>query len=426
MTGAGNPRKSGETPTNGATLERKIREKAISGNVLLTGFTSFFTDVSTEMIYPLLQAFVGFIMAAQKSLLGPILGIIEGIAESTASLSRVFAGYFSDRIRKRKLPAIVGYGTSALSKALLLLASVGWYFILLSRFFDRMGKGIRTAPRDALISESTPKDVQGKAFGFQRAMDFAGATLGAVICFFLVLRFLDPATGNIKDLGSFFRLFLISLFPAALGVIFLFFVRETGKSRIEDAGKPTPTLSLKKYDRNLKIFFLAQLLFTLGNSSNQFLLLRSMSLGYALSMVIVMYLVFNLTSALLSTVFGAMSDRVGQKKILMAGYSLYGVVYLAFGFITAQANWLLWIFWPLYGIYYAMTEGVEKAFVSRIAPEDAKATALGFYHTIVGVGLLPASIIAGLLFSLVPSAPFIFGGALACVTVAILGLFVKQ
>ena len=410
------------------TPKAKTPPRAITSNVLLTGFTSFFTDVSSEMIYPLLQAFVSFVMTTQKALLGPVLGIIEGIAESTASLSRVFAGYLSDRIRKRKLPAIVGYGTSAAAKVLLFLASVGWYFILLSRFLDRVGKGIRTAPRDALISESTPMQVQGKAFGFHRAMDFAGATLGTIICFFLVNRFLDPVTGNLSDMGSFYRLFHISLIPAGLGVIFIFFVRETGKAGSVETGKPgpAPALSLKGYDKNLKVFFLAQFIFTLGNSSNQFLLLRSMSLGYALSMVILMYLVFNLTTTLLSTAFGALSDKIGQKKLLMAGYSLYGIVYMAFGFIAVRSNWLLWIFWPLYGVYYAMTEGVEKAFVSRTAPKEAKATALGFYQTVVGVGLLPASIIAGLLFSLLPSAPFIFGGALALVTVAILGFFVKN
>ncbi|RLB17322.1 MAG: MFS transporter, partial [Deltaproteobacteria bacterium] len=170
------------------------KKKGITRNIVLTGFTSFFTDVSSEMIYPLLQAFVSMIMASKKTLLGPILGIIEGIAESTASLLKVFFGYYSDKIQNRKLPAIAGYSTSALAKFLLLLSSFGWYFVLLARLFDRVGKGIRTAPRDALISESTPNEMQGKAFGFHRGMDFAGATLGALICFFLVLHFIDPIT----------------------------------------------------------------------------------------------------------------------------------------------------------------------------------------------------------------------------------------
>ncbi len=402
-------------------------KKAITRNVFLTGFTSFFTDISSEMIYPLIQAFVSMIMASQRALLGPILGIIEGIAESTASLLKVFFGYYSDRVQKRRLPAIAGYSTSGLAKLLLLLASFGWYFILLARFLDRVGKGIRTAPRDALISESTPTEAQGKAFGFHRGMDFAGATLGALICFFLVLRFMDPVTKTLTDLTAFYLLFLISIIPALIGVVFLFFVKETKAHIVQDTQeKPKPKLDPRGYDKNLRVFFLAQLIFTLGNSSNQFLLLRSMNLCHALSTVILMYLVFNLSTSLLATSFGSLSDRIGRKRVLMAGYSLYAVVYIAFGFISRETNFLLWLFWPTYGVYYAMTEGVEKAFVSDISPMGSRATALGFYHTIVGVGLLPASIIAGILFSILPSAPFLFGGAMAIATVVILGLFVEE
>jgi len=409
-------------------MQNTGEKKGITRNIVLAGFTSFFTDVSSDMIYPLLQAFVSMIMASNKALLGPILGIIEGIAESTASLLKVFFGYYSDTIQNRKLPAIAGYSTSAVAKFLLLLSFFGWYFVLLARFFDRVGKGIRTAPRDALISESAPKDMQGKAFGFHRGMDFAGATLGALICFFLVLHFIDPITKTLKDLNSFYTLFLISIIPALIGVLFLFFIKEKKLHTAHTANnkKPQPNLNIRHYDKNLQVFFLAQLVFTLGNSSNQFLLLRSMNLGYALSTVVLMYFAFNLSTSLLATAFGSLSDRIGRKTLLIAGYGLYAVVYIAFGFISQKTNFLLWFFWPLYGIYYAMTEGIEKAFVSDIAPKGSKATALGFYHTIVGIGLLPASIIAGILFSLLPSAPFIFGGALALVTVAILGFFVKE
>ena len=409
-------------------MQNTGEKKGITRNIVLTGFTSFFTDVSSEMIYPLLQAFVSMIMVPKKALLGPILGIIEGVAESTASLLKVFFGYYSDKIQNRKTPAIAGYSTSALAKFFLLLSSFGWYFVLLARLFDRVGKGIRTAPRDALISESTPKDSQGKAFGFHRGMDFAGATLGALICFFLVLQFMDPITKTLKDLNSFYTLFLISIIPAFIGVIFLFFIKEKKLQIVQTAKnqKPKPNLNIRQYDKNLQIFFLAQLIFTLGNSSNQFLLLRSMNLGHALPTVILMYLIFNLSTSLLSTGFGSLSDRIGRKKLLIAGYGLYAVVYIAFGFISHKTNSLLWFFWPLYGIYYAMTEGIEKAFVSDIAPKDSKATALGFYHTIVGIGLLPASIIAGILFSLLPSAPFLFGGAMSIVTVIILCFFVKK
>ena len=403
-----------------------MKNQKMERNVVLMGFTSFFTDVSSEMIYPLLQAFVKMVMAANTAMLGPVLGIIEGIAESTASLLKVFSGYYSDRLNKRKAITIAGYSTSAIAKFLLLLCSAGWYFVMFARFFDRVGKGIRTAPRDALISESVPKEIHGRAFGFQRGMDFAGATLGALICFFLVRQYLDPVTGNLKDIYSFYKLFLISIVPGLIGIVFLFFVKERKHKISSSPKKLKPSLNFRQYDRNLQIFFLAQFVFTLGNSSNQFLLLRSMSLGHALSTVIIMYLIFNITASLLSPVFGSLSDRIGRKKLLMAGYGLYAVVYSAFGFITPGSNRILFGLWLIYGIYYAMTEGVEKAFVADIAPKESKATALGFHQTIVGVTLLPASIIAGILFSFLPGAPFLFGGGMALITVVIMGIFIRK
>ncbi len=402
----------------------KEGRKKLSKNVVLMGFTSFFTDISSEMIYPLLQAFVSMIFASQKVLLGPVLGIIEGIAESTASLSKVFVGYYSDRIQKRKGLAITGYGLSSIAKILLFLARFGWWYVLLSRFFDRIGKGVRTAPRDALIAESTPQEIQGKAFSFHRAMDFAGAFIGVLVCYVVSLRFIDPVTKNLKDLQAFYILFMISIIPAVIGVAFLFFVKE--RAAAKRGNKPKPNLDIRKYDKNLKLFFLVQFIFTLGNSSNQFLLLRSMNLGYALSSVILMYMLFNLATSLTSTYFGSLSDRVGRKNMLVAGYLLYTVVYSAFGLITHQTNVLLWGFWLLYAVYYAMTEGVEKAFVSSSSTPESKATVLGFYHTIIGIGLLPASIIAGFLFSLHPSAPFLFGGSMSLAATVILFFSVRE
>jgi MFS family permease len=400
---------------------------AINRNVLLTGFTSFFTDVSSEMIYPLLQAFVSAVFASRQALVGPALGIIEGVAESTASLLKVVSGYYSDRIRKRKLPAISGYSLSAVAKVLLFFASAGWYFVLVARFFDRVGKGIRSAPRDALISESTPPGMQGRAFGLQRAMDFAGATVGVLVLYFLSVKFIDHGTGAIAGMRAFYTVFAVSIAPALIGVVFLFFVKEPpthdaapGKAR------PRPNLDIRRYGRNLRFFFLAQAIFTLGNSSNQFLLLRSVNLGYALPTVVLMYMLFNLSSSLLSGPFGSLADRIGFKRVLVGGYALYGIVYAAFGFISGPNRFLLWGFWILYGLFYAMTEGVEKAFVARIAPSESKGTALGFSHTIVGIGLLPASLIAGALYAVRPAAPFLFGACTSLFTIVILAGFVKE
>ena len=404
-----------------------MNRHTITRNIYLLGFTSFFTDISSEMIYPLLQAFIRMILITNATLIGPVLGIIEGIAESSSSLLKLFSGYYSDRIKNRKGPAIFGYSTSAIAKCFLFLASFGWYFVLLARFFDRVGKGIRTAPRDALISESISNHIRGKAFGLQRMMDYAGATLGAFICYFLTRHYIDPVTGNLQNLTAFYLLFFISIIPAVIGIVFLIFVKETHHRHNTANGleKSRPSLNVKRYNRNLQFFFLSQVFFTLGNSSNQFLLLRSMDLGHSLSCVILMYLLFNLSCTALSTYFGSLSDKIGRKKILMAGYALYGLIYLSFGFISPGTNQILWVFWALYGVYGAMTEGCEKAFVADMAPAGSKATALGFLSTLVGIGLLPASIIAGFLFLWLPEAPFIFGGITACMALSILGICVK-
>jgi MFS family permease len=409
-------------------VSSKKGKSHLNKNVVLTGLTSFFTDISSEMLYPILQVFVSVITVN----VGPILGLMEGIGESLSSVLKVLSGYYSDKLGKRKWLAVFGYFGSALSKLFLFVPSV--FSVLSFRFIDRTGKGIRTAPRDAIISESIPKTLLGKAFGFQRGMDFAGAFFGTALLYILV-KYVYPEIGDViykgvsAPVSVFYPIFIIAVCSALVGASFLFFVSDKGV-KAKDLGKETnkalPDLDIRKYDKNLRVFFLAQFVFTLGNSSNQFLLLRSTNLYENISSVLLMYMLFNVTTSLLSSFFGGLSDKIGRKKLLVCGYLLYSVVYIAFGFMSNQYSWLLWLFWPLYGVYYAMTEGVEKAFVSELAPQNSRGTALGFYNMIVGVGLLPASLIAGFIYPFSNQAPFIFGGIMSILAVVIITFRINE
>ncbi len=400
--------------------------RGMGRNIILVGLTSFFTDISSEMIYPLIQAFVSAVMKSAQAMVGPVLGVIEGVAEATASLLKIYSGYLSDRAGRRKPLTIAGYSFSGVSKLVYLLAGMGWFYILAARFLDRVGKGVRTAPRDALIAESVDSRIQGRAYGFHRAMDYTGALVGVIICYFISLQYLDPISKTITDLSSFYKLFLISMIPALLGVVVLFFVKEKAQGE-KGAKRPPLSFSLKGLDRRLIVFFIAVFLFTLGNSSNQFLLLKSMDAGVSLPDVLLMYMLFNLTTSLLSTPLGSLSDRIGRKAIILCGYLLYSGIYIAFGFIEAPQAAYLWLFWILYGVYYAFTEGIEKALVADLAPGEKKGTVMGLFNTIIGVGLLPASIIAGLLYSFAgKAAPFIFGGAMSAAAFLVILIFLRE
>ncbi|HTZ11967.1 MAG TPA: MFS transporter [Candidatus Margulisiibacteriota bacterium] len=361
-------------------------------NIILLGITSLLTDISSEMVYPILPLYLVTVLGA-----GPaVLGFIEGIAESTASLTKVFSGYFSDKTKSRKPFTILGYSGSAVGKLLLFL-SVNWWFVLFGRTVDRLGKGIRTAPRDALIAESARADKRGAAFGIHRAMDTLGAAIGVLLAYFLVTRY----KGNFKNI------FMFSLLPALAAVFFLFFVRERKKPML--SGGERIRLKWRSLDKRLKLFLIFTFIFTLGNSSNQFLLLRAKDLGNPIATVILLYLVYNLVYALVSYPAARLSDKIGRKKILVLGYLFYGLVYL--GFAQAKPGFNLWLLFGLYGLYIGFTEGVEKALLTDISPLDLRATTIGLHATLVGIGLLPASLFAGFLWKFFgASAPFYFGG----------------
>jgi len=385
-------------------------KQKINKNVILLGFTSLFTDISSEMIYPLLPLFLTGPLGASAA----IVGIIEGIAESIASLLKVFSGALSDWWQRRKPLAIAGYSSSVIGKVILWLASA-WPVVLVARVVDRIGKGIRTAPRDALIADSVEKRIRGRGFGLHRAMDTLGAVVGVSLAIFIFSKW----TGN-------FRLvFFCSIIPAIIGIVCLTRAREvvsshprqanSGKSETITARRPRiPSLkdfgkTWRGLDRKLKAFLIITFVFTLGNSSNQFLLLRARNTGFGVIGVLALYLLYNVVYMLVSYPAGHFSDLLGPKRILVLGYFVYGITYFCFAFLPT-AGWL-WLSIGIYGLYMGLTQGVEKALVSDMAPQEVRATLIGLHSTLVGIGLFPASVIAGLLWDAVgPYAPFVLGG----------------
>lgn len=344
------------------------------------------------MVYPILPVYLVSRLGASTA----ILGLIEGIAESSSSLLKVFSGYFSDKIKLRKPFTIFGYASSTLGKFFLYI-STGWGYVLAGRVIDRFGKGIRTAPRDALIADSAQANKRGAAFGLHRSLDTLGACTGVLLAYFLITGF----KGELKNI------FLFSLIPAFLGLIFLFFIKEK-RAKI-DASAHQLQLKWHTLDRRLKLFLVFTFIFTLGNSSNQFLLLRAQNLGNPLYRVILFYLVYNISYALVSYPAARLSDKIGRKKLLVAGYFFYGLVY--FGFAINKSVDMFWLLFGIYGLYIGFTEGVEKALLADIAPVNLRATAIGLHATLVGIGLLPASLCAGMLWKFLgPQAPFYFGG----------------
>lgn len=366
-------------------------------NIILLGITSLLTDISSEMVYPILPVYLVTVLGASPA----ILGVIEGIAESSASLLKVFSGYFSDKMRLRKPFTILGYAGSTIGKYFLFI-STSWGYVLAGRLIDRFGKGIRTAPRDALIADSSREGKRGAAFGLHRTLDTVGAFTGVLLAYYLVTVY----KGDMKNI------FLFSLIPAALGVFLLFFVKE---NRIGLSAQ-TNKLKLKwsGLDKRLKLFLIFTFIFTLGNSSNQFLLLRAKDLGNPLPKVILFYLVYNLTYVLVSYPAARLSDKIGRRKLLVLGYLFYGLVYL--GFAVNKSPDMFWVLFGVYGLYIGFTEGVEKAMIADIASVDLRATTIGLHATLVGIGLLPASLFAGMLWKyLGPAAPFYFGGFMGIV-----------
>jgi len=380
--------------------------RGITGNVLILGLVSFLTDFSSEMIYPLLPVFLTTVLGA-----GPaFLGIIEGVAESTASLLKLVSGIMSDRVRDRKSLVLSGYGISSLARPLVAVAT-GPVAVLLIRFADRVGKGIRTSPRDALIADSVDPAIRGKAYGFHRSMDHAGAIAGPLVATALLATV-------VADLRT---VFWLSAIPGALTVLLIIVkVKEVGRKRGTSDGR-----FLRLFPRGrLGSYILILFLFTLGNSSDAFLLLKAGQLGITPVMIPLLWAYFHVVKMLSTMPFGALSDRIGRRSIIIAGWGVYALTYVGFAFAATQLH--VWLLFTVYGLFYGLTEGTEKAFLADMAPAAELGSAFGWYHFSVGIGALPASLLFGLIWQAVgPAAAFGFGAGLALLASVLLLLLVK-
>lgn len=357
---------------------------------------SFFTDMSSEMIYPLLPLFISTTLGASAS----FIGAIEGAAESTAALVKLGSGWWSDRMRRRKPLVVAGYALASAVRPLIGIAQTASQVLLL-RVTDRIGKGIRTAPRDALIAESVDPAIRGRAFGFHRSLDHAGAVVGPVIAFLLL-----------RELGLSLRaVFLWAGIPAAIAMLVLVTAVREPRAAAPVTVVSKPTLR-ERFDRRFWIFLGAVLLFTLGNSTDAFLLLRATDLGVPVAWVPLLWAYLHVVKAATGTAGGMLSDRFGRRPLLVGGWLLYAAVYVAFAFATTA--WHIWVLFAAYGLFYSLTEGAERALVADIVPAADRGSAFGWFHLAIGVGALPASLLFGILWDRSgPSAAFLVGAGLA-------------
>ena len=372
-------------------------------NVFFTGLTSFFTDTSIKMIYSVMPLFLLSLGASKTS-----ISLIEGIAESTASLFKAFSGYWSDKIGKNKPFMIIGYGITALITPLYAIVRIPIQVLFL-RFFERIGKGLRAAPRDSLISGSVPKNETGKNFGFHKAMDNSGAILGPLIAF-LLLSFFPLNYTNI---------FLFATIPAILGVITIaIFIKEAKLDKNDNQ----PKFHLKQLPKKFYLFLIIIFVFTLGNSADALLLVKTTETGIDKAYIPFVYMIFNIVSVILAIPIGKLSDKIGREKLIILGFFIYAIVYYLFGRFNSISIFIA--LFVAYGAYSALTDGSQKAMISDIVTKDLRGTGFGIYHAVLGITLLPASLIAGLLYDKINSnAPFYFGSIMALIATVLMILF---
>jgi len=386
----------------------------IHRNIWVLSATSFLTDISSEMLVNLLPLFLANVLGVRTL----TIGLIEGIAETTASLVKIISGRLSDRFATRKKPAVLGYALSALTKPLLYWAS-SWVGVLFVRFTDRVGKGIRTAPRDALLADSARPSQRGLAFGLHRAADTAGAFIGLLVAA-LIIFWAQGKTGLLTR-STFQYVVIASIIPAVLAVIILALGAREVHSQSSGSDQTKTGLAVyKQLDRRYYYFLLVLLIFTLGNSADAFIILRAQERGLTILQIMGVLLSFTAVYALFSGPAGALSDRIGRRKVLLSGWLLYAAVYL--GLALANTGWQVWLLYAIYGLFYALTEGTAKALVADLVPGEQRGTAYGLFNGAIGLAALPASLLAGLLWQgigswsgLGPAAPFLLGAVLALI-----------
>lgn len=403
----------------------KVRKSGLASlprNVWVTTLTSFLTDISSEMIANLIPLFLANVLGVSTA----VIGLIEGIAETTSSLLKAFSGWLSDRLHGRKWLTVAGYALSATAKPFLYFATA-WPHVLTVRFADRAGKGIRTAPRDALIADSAGEKQRGLAFGLHRAGDTAGAMIGLIIALLVVLAVQAQSLELSQE--TFQILVLIGIIPAFLAVVVLAIGAKEVRRAVPSADHPR--LGLRALNPEFRFFMLVAGIFTLGNASDAFIILRAQERGLSVTGILGMLITFNLIYALFSGPLGALSDKIGRKRLMIAGWLTYGLLYLGFAVATTAVQ--IWVLYALYGLYYAAVEGTAKAFIADLVPAEQRGTAYGYYNALIGLVALPASLLAGILWQGVgswsgfgPGAPFLVGALLALAAAAMFGLWWRE
>jgi len=405
-------------------------QKKIPKNVFILGLVSFFNDMASEMVYPIVPIFLTTVLKVST----PIVGLIEGIAEATAAIGKFIFGYLSDKIGQRKPFVVSGYSFSTISKVLIGLSNV-WPLVLLARFIDRLGKGVRTSARDSLLLQNTTKNNKGFIFGYHRAFDSAGAVIGPIIGLILIYFFKE----NLRFV------FYFAAIPGIIGVLLLiFFVREKardqnmtrspdfstaspqrGPRRLSQNGSPrhlkdfADSFSLIWKNKKLSLFFIASVIFSLGNSSDAFLILRAKNLGLTTVLVVLTYVLYNLSQTIFATPLGKLSDKIGAKKVFEGGLLIFSAVYFFFGFIKNPI--FFWLLFPIYGVYIAATDGVSKAYVSEFITEKESGSYFGLYQMVIAVSSFFASWFAGILwYKINPAMTFYYGSLMALLAFLIL------